>query len=150
MPHKNRATRLSYSDAYRAAHRPSPEPEKQTHGDLPSAGQIVFSAAGDRVQCHVCGRWYGSLNTHHKTHGLTDATYRETYGLARTTSLWPPALQAKHRQLALDRDQGSIGRDNIPPAVGRKRGVINRLSTRVSASRARKGVNTRAGQKTKK
>lgn len=66
-------------------------------------------------------------------------SYRETYELARTVSLWPASLQEKQRQAALDRDQGSIGRKNLPPPKPRQTGTPTRLSSKVSSSKSRIG-----------
>jgi len=99
----------------------------------------VFSASGDKVQCHVCGRWLGSLNTHVRMHGLDAETYKETYGLARTASLWPPALKDKQRAAAIERGQGDIGREHLPSYPGRPKGLTNRLAVRIEASESRKG-----------
>jgi predicted transcriptional regulator len=138
VPHKDRKDRLEYNREYHAKHRPSPKPVPQPDG-LPPVGAVVFSADGRKVQCHACGRWFGSLNTHTKTHDLHIDAYRERYGLARTLSLWPPALQEKQRQLAIERGQGEIGKQFIPQTQGRKPGLEPRLSVRVAASRRLKG-----------
>jgi hypothetical protein len=78
-------------------------------------------------------------------HDLDAESYKETYGLARTASLWPPALKDKQRAAALERGQGEIGRRYLPPHPGRPRGLVNRLGTRIEASEARKGIHTRGG-----
>lgn len=109
---------------------------------------MTFSADGAKVQCHVCGRWLRALNTHLTTHGLNAQSYKETYDLPRTISMWPPATQEKARRAALDRDQGSVGRAHIPPAKGRPKGQEPRLGARIKASEDRKGIYTRGGNKT--
>lgn len=86
-----------------------------------------------------------------RIHGLDAATYKEAYGLKRTASLWPPALAEQQRAAALDRDQGSIGREHLPhDGSGRPSGIENRLQTQVEASRQRKGIYTRGGITTKR
>lgn len=148
MPHKDRGARLAYLRAWKERKRPSPAPEPQPDPSLPSRGVIAFSVDGTKVQCHACGRWYGSLNTHFKVHGLDGATYKEMFGLPRTASMLPPVTQDRYRQAALDRDQGAIGRANIPPAKGRPVGQTPRLGVRIEASKARAGIYTRGGNKT--
>lgn len=149
MPHKDRERRLAYSRVWKLKNRPSPKPTPQTDPSLPPRGVVVFSADGTQVQCHSCGEWFGNLNTHFRAHGLDARSYKNLYDLPRTKSLWPPALQAKQRAAALDRNQGEVGRANIRPTNGRPAGQDARLGVRLEASAARKGVNTRAGEKTK-
>lgn len=148
MPHKDRQQRLDYHRRYNARTRPSPTPEVRRDAALPPYGRMVFSADGERVQCHACGQWRRALNGHLKIHGLDAASYKETYDLKRTASLWPPALQATHRAHALRRDLGARWRTGTPPIGVRERGLAPRLQTRVEASTQRKGVYTRGGQRT--
>lgn len=149
MPHKDRETRLAYLRAWKLKHRPAPEAEPQADTSLPPRGKVDFATDGRTVRCHVCGRWLGSLNTHLRTHGLDARSYKDLFGLPRTASLWPPALMAKQRDAAFERDQGRIGRASIPPATGRPKGQNGRLGVRIAASAARRGINTRAGNKTR-
>lgn len=142
MPHKDRKTRLDYMTKYREAHRPAPQEEAQD-GDRPPLGRMRFSEDGERVQCHACGRWLRALNTHLGTHDLDADSYRERYGLARTLSLWPPALKAKQRDIAYARELGAIGKAQRPPPAGRPVGQEARLSARIDASEQRKGRNLR-------
>jgi hypothetical protein len=151
MPHKDRETRLAYLKAWKIRKRPTPAAEPQPDATLPSRGAILFSADGTQVQCHSCGSWFGSLNTHIRMHGLDARAYKELYDLPRTASLWPPELKEKQRQAALDRDQGSIGRANIPSRPeGRPPGQEARLGVRIEASEARQGRYTRGGENTLK
>lgn len=139
MPHKDRETRLAYMRRWKERNRPSPKPEPQPNG-LPPRGIMTFSADGTKVQCHVCGGWYGSLNTHLRLHGMDARLYKETYDLARGLSMWPPAVKSKQRDAALERDQGSIGRASLPPGQGRAAGIRNRLSTALILSDQLKGL----------
>lgn len=148
MPHKDRGRRLEYLRRWKETRRPPPAPEAQPVPGLPPRGAVVFSADGERVQCHACGRWFRGLNAHLKMHGLDAETYKEAYDINRTASLWPPALAAKQREAALGRGQGEIGRAHLPAGTPRPKGLGARLSTRVEASRRRRGVYTRGGQKT--
>jgi len=148
MPHKDRSARLAYLHAWKAKSRPAPAPEPQRDSGLPPLGVMTYSADGSKVRCHSCGRWYGNLNSHLRTHGLDKISYKELYGLPRTASLLPPVVQDKQREAALARDQGSIGREHIPPRPGRPKGQEARLGVRIAASVQRKGVYTRGGNKT--
>ena len=140
MPHKDRETHLNYIREHHYKHR-SPKAKPQQDEDLPPRGEVRFSEDGTRVQCHSCGRWLKSLNTHVKTHGMDMDEYKERYELARTASLWPPALVVKQRELALDRDQGSVGREALAE-IGpnpRQPGAKARLQSRIKESDERKG-----------
>ena len=128
--------------------RTPPAPETQADARLPPRGAVVFSDDGERVQCHACGRWFRGLNGHLKMHGLDAETYKEAYDLKRTASLWPPALADKQREAALERGQGEIGRAHLPAGTPRPKGLGARLSSRVEASRQRRGVYMRGGQRT--
>lgn len=149
MPHKDRETRLAYLREWKKRKRPSPAPEPQTVATLPPRGVMIFSEDGSKVQCHVCGRWLGTLNSHLRTHDLNEASYKELFDLPRTISMWPPTTVEKQRQAALARDQGAIGRAYLPRTEGRPAGQEARLGVRIEASKQRKGVYTRGGNRTK-
>lgn len=148
MPHKDREARLEYLRAWKARNRRAPQFKSQPDG-LPPIGAMSFSQDGTKVQCHACGRWFGSLNMHLKMHGHDARSYKEAYGLPRTSSLLPPVTAQKQREAALERDQGALGRLHLSPTEGRPVGVENRLATRVSASDQRRGIYTRGGNKTR-
>ncbi|HEX6343830.1 MucR family transcriptional regulator [Umezawaea sp.] len=48
-------------------------------------GSVV--QVGDRVLCHLCGRWFKSVLAHLRSHGWDELSYREAFGLERTASL---------------------------------------------------------------
>ena len=147
MPHKDRTRRLGYLDSYRAKHRPSPT--IQERDGLPPIGAMEYNEDGSKVRCHACGRWFSALNMHLRTHGLDKHSYKETYGLKRTASLLPPIVAEKYAAATIARGQGEIGRDSLPRGSRRPVGLEPRLQARVEASRARKGINTRAGERTR-
>jgi predicted transcriptional regulator len=126
------ALNREYQKRYHAEHRPTPKPLPQRDPELPPYGEIVVDA--ERIQCHVCGRWYGSLVTHIRTHGLDAERYKAEFGLARGASLWGPATIAKQRAAALARDQASHGTTFVENGVTRPRGIDNRLQSRVRSS----------------
>jgi len=145
MPHKDRATRLAYARDYHETHRGRPAPEPQPgRGDLPPAGMLIDDDDGGRVQCHACGRFFGSLVTHVRMHGLDADRYKEAYGLARTASLLSPATAAKQRAAALARDQAGVLRrlrdEGGIPTRPRPQGLPNRLQSRVRTSAAKIGT----------
>lgn len=148
MPYSDRAARLAYLREWKLRNRPNPAPIPQADPALPPLGVMRFSDAGDQVQCHVCGGWFGSLNTHLRLHGHDARSYKEAFGLPRTISMLPPTAKAKQRAAALARGQGDAGRGYLIPGTGRPKGQAARLGVRIAASQQRKGVYTRGGNKT--
>ena len=69
-------------------------------------GSLTVTRAGAAVVCHACGEHLEIISGGHlKRHGLTGASYRERYGLNRSTSLAAPRLLAErategHRRYA--------------------------------------------------
>lgn len=55
----------------------------------PAYGQYgVLASDGERVQCHICGRWYISLASHvYQAHDMLADEYREQFGLNYTRGL---------------------------------------------------------------
>lgn len=98
-----------------------------------------YSEDGAKVQCHACGRWFGSLNSHLKSHGVDADGYKERYGMARGASLLPPAVQERYREATVARGQGEIGKAFLPPPKPREKGIEARLSDRITRSATRKG-----------
>jgi hypothetical protein len=51
-------------------------------------GAVAFDGDSDKIQCHFCGNWYGSL-PHHiaKEHNMKASEYKERVGLRQTTAL---------------------------------------------------------------
>jgi hypothetical protein len=73
------------------------DPAIPLHGEL---GRLT--TAGDRLQCHLCGRFYVSLAAHVvQGHGMRADEYREIFGLNATTALVGPSLQAVRRATGL-------------------------------------------------
>lgn len=136
MPYKDRARYLAYMRAYHARTRPSPAPIPQPRGHLPPLGVLLADDDGSRVQCHVCGGWYGWLVSHvWGVHHLRADAYKERYGLARGLALASPQHRARQRAAALARGQGDLGRAYLEPGgAGRPTGLDNRLSSRIVES----------------
>lgn len=60
----------------------------------------------DKIQCHICGRWYRGLNNHvWKTHGWTADDYREEFGLNRGQSLICEGTRQKLSEI--NKEQGN-------------------------------------------
>lgn len=61
-------------------------------------GVLAYDTTTDRVQCHVCGKWYRMLSGEHlQRHGLSAAAYRERYGIPHATRLESPRVTAVRR-----------------------------------------------------
>jgi hypothetical protein len=52
-------------------------------------GELPYDAEEDRVQCHLCGRWFRTIAGSHLlgAHGWTADDYREAFGLERSHGL---------------------------------------------------------------
>lgn len=51
-------------------------------------GGLEYNLVHDTVRCHICGKWFDTLNSHlRKDEGIELATYRATYGLTCATTL---------------------------------------------------------------
>jgi len=58
----------------------------------------ILETDGERIQCHICGRWYKSLSSHAwHSHGFTADEYRLEYGLNRGQSLISNETAKKYR-----------------------------------------------------
>lgn len=74
---------------------------------------------GDRVLCHLCGRWFRSVVAHLRSHGWDHLAYRETFGLLRgeplegtgTRSLRAKALTARREHDPTIRAGCELGRE---------------------------------------
>lgn len=60
----------------------------------------ALPADGDRVRCHLCGRWYLCVASHLRAHGWTKAQYVAAFGLELGNPLAGPATR-KRRAAAL-------------------------------------------------
>ncbi|HKS99820.1 MAG TPA: hypothetical protein VJT31_09850 [Rugosimonospora sp.] len=86
-------------------------------------------AEGDRVCCHLCGRWFLSVASHLRVHGWVKADYTAAFGLERGNPLSGEATR-KRRSAAL------TARQAVEPAIAQAQ-----ARARI---RARSGALTRA------
>lgn len=134
-PGCKRAYAREYEAERRTRHDRVREPVPQPgQPGLPPLGALIDD--GERVQCHVCGRWYKRLTMHIRTHGLDDDAYRERYELPRTTALVSPAVSARLRDNAIALNIGAMGRANLAAhgSPGRTKGTPARLGERIGKS----------------
>jgi lambda repressor-like predicted transcriptional regulator len=105
-----------------------------------------MTADGDRVCCHLCGRWYLSVASHLPVHGWSKAEYIAAFGLELGNSLTGEATR-KRRSVAL------TARAMVEPAIQRAQSVA-RERTRsgaltAAASKAARGRPHPAERRTK-
>lgn len=73
---------------------------------------------GDRVQCHLCGRWLKMVGGSHliSAHGITVAEYREMFHLHANDSTVAPGTSERKRQTMLDQiASGERGQSVLGP-----------------------------------
>jgi len=110
----------------------SPRPIGRLPGGEPyyaPVGEMRYD--GDRVQCHLCGRWLKWVGGTHlaRTHGWTIEQYRDTFRLPRNVSTVAPETGGLKRAQMLEqirtgqRDQSAIPRGIVPATVGAWRSV---------------------------
>jgi hypothetical protein len=72
--------------------RPRERAVRPVHGALPD-GTPAFAPIGvvvrdgERVMCHLCGRWFRSVVAHLRSHGWDHRAYRAAFGLQRNEPL---------------------------------------------------------------
>jgi len=108
--------------------RPERAKRRRPLGDLPSGeaycapmGQMRYD--GDRVQCHLCGRWLKMVGGSHliAAHGITVAEYREMFHLHGNDSTVASETSERKRRAMVaqiasgERDQSMLG--SAPPAT---------------------------------
>jgi hypothetical protein len=81
---------------------------------------------GDRVRCHLCGRWLRVVGGWHliAAHGITTAEYRELFHLFANVSTVAPETAERKRaamfeQLASGQRDRSVPRPTAAPTVGK-------------------------------
>ena len=59
----------------------SVEPFMEVERGFGYLGVIQYDDVEDRVQCHVCGKWFKALPNHLKSHNMSSVDYRDIYSL---------------------------------------------------------------------
>jgi hypothetical protein len=113
--------------------RTTPAPRPQDDPDLPPYGTMILD--DDRVQCHVCGRFFRSLASHIRRHGLSPDQYREHYEISTSSSLLSPVTRQRFRDNAIRRNLAALGTP-IPEGgiPGRQPGQRSNLGARINVS----------------
>lgn len=86
------------------------------HGDLGTLNE-----QGGKVQCHICGNWFGSLWGHLRKHRINSDSYRAYFGLSCTRPLCSQMI-SKNRSDTSQRllEQGSLSLPETFPAFTRE------------------------------
>jgi hypothetical protein len=59
-------------------------------------GVLLRDTIEDKLQCHVCGKWYKAVATHARfAHGMTARDYKITYGLPLQSAICSRSTSAK-------------------------------------------------------
>lgn len=78
------------------------------HGYL---GVIIYNKTKDKIQCHVCGKFYRALSGsgHLKLHEMTNDEYKEKFEIDRTVALCAEGTREKHLNALIVRDDYQDG-----------------------------------------
>jgi hypothetical protein len=67
-------------------------------------GVLLFDGSSDKIQCHLCGEWFGALGHHlHREHNIKASEYKDLVGLRQTSALVSESLRAKMIANGLDK-----------------------------------------------
>lgn len=80
-------------------------PYTKGHGYL---GVLLVDTEKDRVQCHLCGRWYKSLGAHLKIHKETATSYKKEVGLFKREPLMSYKTVALFRRKNSNKSKGNL------------------------------------------
>lgn len=65
-------------------------------------GVVMYDDAEDKVQCHICGAWFGNLGQHVKrAHDIECDEYKINHGLSLRTAMCSKKISAAHRKSGL-------------------------------------------------
>lgn len=113
-------------------------------------GVLACDDEGERVQCHVCGRWWRNLGIHAAiTHKIGADDYRRLFGLRASTGLVSPAQRQRYARyedrLAQVRETGQELIRGLTPAE--RRALVLGRKVRPEARQDRRDQGRRAAQR---
>lgn len=80
------------------------EPLMKFEGGFGYIGALVFDGKTDKIQCHFCGEWLGSLPHHlRREHNMSASEYKDLVGLLQSTALISESARAKLIASGLDK-----------------------------------------------
>jgi len=66
-------------------------------------GVVVEDCKSGKLQCHICGNWYGVFNSHlSKKHNMNSNEYREMFGLSRSTALKSKKVRLRQSEVMIE------------------------------------------------
>jgi len=111
-------------------------------------GILNYDPVEDKVQCHICGKWFVLLDPHlRRKHELVSDEYREEFELNRTQPLCTPSLSEKHRRNFIA--MGLVGKHLCFNLSDFPHATDMRLQGRLNFTRARTGLRLRVTEKRK-
>jgi hypothetical protein len=104
----------------------------QKDGVFGELGLLAYELGEDKVQCHICGKWFHFLAGHIKKHGISVFEYKEEFGLNRNHPLCGRENSQYRSKLCKRlREEGKF--NLVPPSP--KRDYERRLETRLKTAR---------------
>lgn len=109
-------------------------------------GVILRNKEEDKLQCHICGKWYKSLSTHvNKAHGMNSREYKRQFSLPLSFPLVARSTSRKHSERArdkknlkhLDKVRNLKKLQGVP---SKRRSKIMKYSTNCTGIRNKRGV----------
>lgn len=92
--------------------------------ELSVLGAIEYNQAEDKLKCHECGEWHGSLSKHIRAHKISAQDYKKKHGLSQTTSLITKTLSDKIKSRLTNPQRAILGPKKGPPRGGVHRGGV--------------------------
>lgn len=78
------------------------EPLRKVVNGFGYIGCLSQTKDGEKLQCHICGKLFASLQLHvYKTHGIKAKEYKLRFGLAMETALMSDAVREKKKENTL-------------------------------------------------
>ncbi len=96
------------------------------HGFL---GTLAFDGDTDKIQCHLCGEWYGNLPPHLvKEHNIRAPAYKEIVGLNQTTALINENMRKKLIASGMDKRLQNLRQNGMGKGTTRSKEVRAKIS----------------------
>lgn len=90
---------------------------KVTNGYFGFQGIVLLDQVLDRIQCHICGRWFKCLSAHLKIHDIDHITYKDRFGLYRSEPLARLKTLQRWSKMNKEREQVKNLESNRPTRI---------------------------------
>jgi hypothetical protein len=103
-------------------------------------GALLFDGSTDKIQCHLCGDWFGAL-PHHlmREHNIRASAYKNLVGLRQTSALISEGMRKKLIASGLDKRLQNL-RAGGKKSEETKKKISDTLKKRVRESENEKGT----------